>query len=379
MSAHDSRVLLLLSQAFSDGGIQRFNRTLIAASAMTDPRVDVMTLRDPPDRVSAGEAQGVGTVTGFDNDRIRFALATFRALLSGRYRLIVVGHVNLLVMTMILRRLVPHHPNIWMIAHGQEVWCRMGLIKAAAIRGLDRALAVSRFTRDSILSQVPDLSPARITLFPNALATGWHDLDRSSIDVALNLPARFFLAVSRLEVPDRTKGILCTIEALAMTADSSLHLVVAGDGSDLGFIRRAAARVGAADRVTFLGRVSDEVLKCLYSRCLAFVLPSGQEGFGIVYLEAAFFGAPVVGARAKGVVDVIEDSHTGLLVDYGDRVGLSRVLDRLATDDQLRTRLRDAARAQVTAGGRFTFCAYRYRWQTLLQQAGVEINSADLA
>jgi phosphatidyl-myo-inositol dimannoside synthase len=375
MARQAERTLLLLSQTFTDGGIQRFNRTLIAASAATAPRVDVLTLRDSPQDVPA-RLDGIGTLTGFGNDRARFTAAVFRAMLSGRYRLLVVGHVNMLVMAVALSRLVRRRPRLWMIAHGVEVWRRITPARAAAMRRLDLCLSVSRYTRDSILAQVPELPAARATIFPNALGETWSSEDAPGTDLALDLPQRFVLSVGRLEVPDRTKGIIATIESLAMTHDDDLHLVVAGSGSDLPFLRRVAARAGVARRVLFLGRVSDAALRELYARCLAFVLPSGQEGFGIVYLEAAFYGAPVLGARAKGVTDVIEDGETGLMVEYGDRVALTRALDRLATDELLRARLRARARAQVTNGPPFTFSAYRDRWRRLLRGAGIPLGEA---
>jgi len=53
-----------------------------------------------------------------------------------------------------------------------------------------------------------------------------------------------------------------------------------------------------------------------------FVLPSGKEGFGIVFLEAMFFGAAVIAASEKGALDVIQDGETGLLVRFGDTVAL---------------------------------------------------------
>jgi phosphatidylinositol alpha-1,6-mannosyltransferase len=372
--AHASgRVLLLLSHVFADGGIQRFNRTLLAASAMRDARIDVMTLRDSPADVPA-PIRGLGSVMAFENKRLRFVARVARAILGGRYRLIVVGHVNLLVVTAMLRAILPRRPRLWMIAHGVEVWRSLNTRRAAALRSLDLCLSVSRYTRDSIIAQVPGIDASRLPVFPNALAATWQT------DVATGgyrehaLPERFLLSVARLDEPDRTKGIITTIEALAMTGDDSLHLVIAGYGNDLPFLRRVAARAGVSGRVHFLGRVDDATLAELYRKCLAFVLPSGQEGFGIVYLEAAFHGAPLVGARSKGVVDVIADRETGLLVDYGDRIGLAHVLEQLARDHTFRDRLRHNARALVTCNGRFTFDAYRDRWRGLLRQADIMLS-----
>jgi glycosyltransferase involved in cell wall biosynthesis len=118
--------------------------------------------------------------------------------------------------------------------------------------------------------------------------------------------------------------------------------------------------------VRFLGGVSDATLVDLYRRCEAFVLPSGQEGFGIVFLEAMYFGAPVIAARAKGAVDVVQDGETGLLVAFGDVVGLRMAIDRLLASESLRQALRERARQNVTGQGPFTFHAFVQRCSGLL-------------
>src|SRR5262249_20416434 len=138
------------------------------------------------------------------------------------------------------------------------------------------------------------------------------------------------------------------------------------DGDDREFLRSVATRLGVADRVEFPGAVSDAELVGLYRECEAFVLPSGQEGFGIVFLEAMFFGAPVIAAREKGAVDVIRDGETGLMVDYGDVVGLARAMDRIIADRALAENLRRAARALVTFDGCFTAAAFTRRLGALL-------------
>ncbi len=99
------------------------------------------------------------------------------------------------------------------------------------------------------------------------------------------------------------------------------------------------------------------------------MLPSGQEGFGIVFLEAMFFGAPVIAAREKGAVDVIRDNETGLLVDYGDVVGLAGAISRVLEDRALAEHLRRAARANVIHDGCFTATAFTRRLAALLSEA----------
>jgi phosphatidylinositol alpha-1,6-mannosyltransferase len=174
------------------------------------------------------------------------------------------------------------------------------------------------------------------------------------------------LSVTRLDSQQRYKGILTVLETLGMTDDRSMQYVIAGSGDDQAFLLRAAARFGVADRVRFLGAVTDRDLAELYRRCLAFALPSGKEGFGLVFLEAMFFGAPVIAAGQRGALDVIRDEETGLLVGYGDVVALRKAINRLAADDSLRERLRTQAFKTVTGDGVFTFGAFVSRLAIVL-------------
>ncbi|RIL09627.1 MAG: hypothetical protein DCC75_06090 [Proteobacteria bacterium] len=97
-------------------------------------------------------------------------------------------------------------------------------------------------------------------------------------------------------------------------------------------------------RVEFLGRVDDERLFQLYSECDLFVAPSRFESFGIIFLEAMMFGKPVIGCRAGGMPEIIEDGVSGRLVEPEDSKALHHALRELISDAELRRRMGAAAR-----------------------------------
>lgn len=356
------RALVLLPETFADGGIQRFNRTFLSACDHLNVECDVLSLGDSEDSRTRWTAPSSATIQVFSANRVRFALAASKALLLGRYRFVIVGHVNLLqlVAVNIAVRALPQ-TRVLLIAHGIEVWTGMGARqRKRAIAAIDLTLSVSRYTRDMIRKQIPELTPDRFTIFPNALSETWTGRYAApeAAEVSASLPERFLLSVTRLDRGDRYKGIVSVIEALAMLADTSVHYVIAGWGEDREFLQEVVDRCGLSDRVHFVGAVSDAALVGLYRNCRAFVLPSGKEGFGIVFLEAMYFGAPVIAAREKGAVDVVSDEETGLLVPYGDTVALKNACERILGDAALRDRLRRAGRACVVEEGPFTFQAY---------------------
>ena len=167
-------------------------------------------------------------------------------------------------------------------------------------------------------------------------------------------PARFVLAVSRL-VP--RKGIDSLLGAAALLAPSRPDLVVgvAGAGRDRRRLERLAA-AGGAD-VRFLGTVADEELPALVAAADVFAIPCRrrwagleQEGFGIVFLEAAACGVPQVAGDSGGAAEAVADGRTGFVVDRpDDPVATASVLARLLDDPDLRRAQGQAARRRAEA------------------------------
>src|SRR5947207_12303195 len=128
----------------------------------------------------------------------------------------------------------------------------------------------------------------------------------------------------------REKGILDLVEAA-----EDLPLVVAGDGP-------------LRDRVPgALGTVRHDELLVLYGRAAVVACPSHREGFGVVCAEAMAHGRPVVAAAVGGLLDLVTDEETGLLVPPRDVPALREALKRLLADDELRSRLGANARRRA--------------------------------
>jgi glycosyltransferase involved in cell wall biosynthesis len=355
-----ARILLLVTGVFVNGGIQRFNHTLLAALSALDLECDVLSMHDPL-QSTAQPSFGTRTrIRGFAGSRWQFSKSAFLSIMGNRYDWILIGHINLLVFTIaaVLARPFTRTRTV-LVAHGIEVWSHIGRLRHFAFLRLHKTLCVSRYTRQRVLEQVPNLRDDRVMIFPNCLCNTWTGLNSSPQRFVPDVP--FVLSVSRLERGDRYKGIVTVIEALSQLDDLSLHYIVVGQGNDMEFLREVAARYGVAQRVHFLKGISDAQLVNMYTQCKAFVLPSGKEGFGIVFLEAMYFGAPVIAAAEKGALDVVKDGETGLLVPFGDSMGIKKAIERLNGDAALRERLRERGRSTVVGDGEFTFAQFTAR------------------
>ena len=126
------------------------------------------------------------------------------------------------------------------------------------------------------------------------------------------------------------KGILELVEAA-----SDLNLVVAGDGP-------LRAKVPMAR-----GFVPPGELAKLYARAAVVACPSHREGFGVAALEAMAHGRPVVAGAVGGLLDLVVNGETGILVEPGNVPALRAALERLLVDPELRRRMGDAGRKRA--------------------------------
>lgn len=119
-----------------------------------------------------------------------------------------------------------------------------------------------------------------------------------------------------------------------------LTLSIVGTGTEAAALADMAQGSAAASRIFFHGLVPQAELVTIYRTCLAFVLPSGQEGFGMVLVEAMAAGAPVLALSSdrSAASEVLDDGKAGLI--FRDETDLIRALRNVLLDNELRRRLR---------------------------------------
>ena len=210
-----------------------------------------------------------------------------------------------------------------------------------------RISTLSNYTQELLLSHFPEAAD-KIFLTPGAL--------RSDFAVVPPRPAKakkkiVVLTVGRLHP---RKGQLFTLQALQMlpAADRErLEYWIVGGQSKGNY--ETALRTSAAQcpdlAVRFFGNIPDEELSALYDRADIFAMTSVNhghsiEGFGLVYLEAAAHGLPVVAHDVGGVSEAVVDDVTGLIVPPHRPAQLAAAFEKLIHDAPLRHRLGFAGR-----------------------------------
>ena len=349
------RILYVVDHWEALGGIETLSGHIVESLISLGADVEVWSVRETG-ALARRSIAGKGLAPGGRLQRSAYARWLWRGRLTSLVRrhgaafdLCVVGHVGLLdaVLAGLDRRRTP----CWLWAYGIEVWGPMGAARAGALRAADRVVAISEFTAAQLTAWV---EPDRLRVVPCAVDT---DEFTPAEGVGV-VNRRQILTVGRLSATERYKGHDVLLDALPLVQDvdgEPATLTVIGDGDDRRRLEERCAAMGLGDRVEFRGKVGADELVDAYRRCAVFAMPSRVEaqagrawtgeGFGIVYLEAAACGRPVVGSTDGGAPETVQPGVTGLLADPREpqavAAGISRVLSDPVRADEMGRRGRE--------------------------------------
>jgi len=181
-------------------------------------------------------------------------------------------------------------------------------INIGALKYLDKIICVSASTKQECLKRGIDEN--KLIVIPNGIDVNCFAETKHAASLQKH---KTLLTVGRLV---KRKGVEWFIKEVMPKLYKNIKYLVVGTGPELENI----ITVIADDRVELLGRVSDEKLKELYNTADLFVMPNikvkgDREGFGIVAIEAASVGLPVVASNIEGIKDAIIDKKNGFLVE----------------------------------------------------------------
>ncbi len=232
--------------------------------------------------------------------------------------LVMATHINFAIAAYWLKRLknIPY----WAIAHGLEAWDIKNPALITALHHADLILAVSGYTRDRLLKE-QNIDPNKIVILPNTFDSNrFQPAPKPSYlleKYKLNPAQPVILTVARLSEVEQYKGYDQIINALPQIRQMipDVHYIIVGKGNDRARVETLIAKLGLQGCVTLAGFIPDEQLCDYYNLCDVFAMPSKQEGFGIVYLEALACGKPVLGGNQDGSIDALCHGELGALVD----------------------------------------------------------------
>ena len=293
---------------------------------------------DRPDYLSDGVY-----FEGFNGNKLNFIISLFKKSLTN-HGLYVFDHVNLanaalpFVLTGIIKSVV--------FAHGSESWKNMKFLSNYSFSHAALFLTNSDYTLNKMQDNlsIKNGKSCLLGLSPlfdlNKTLDTTEDVDKillESADGVERCPEKYFLHVSRMHPSEREKGHLELLEILPelISEYGDINIVFAGEGEDrINLIQRAREK-GLGANIFFPGFVEFELLKRLYKNSYAYVMPSTQEGFGLVYLEAMNYGKACVGCTDQGAEDIIINNKTGYLINNPrDKSEMINKLGKLLSDPE---------------------------------------------
>jgi glycosyltransferase involved in cell wall biosynthesis len=198
------------------------------------------------------------------------------------------------------------------------------------VRHADRVITTSDYSLRRIV-RFYGAEPAKISIVPEPIDLAmWERSLRDAPAIAEKAPR--VLCVAHLYP---RKGVDTLLRAFARVRQDAVLRIV-GIGPEKSRLEHLARSVAVDDRVHFLGQLSFRDLLSEYRNATVFALPTAQEGFGIVFLEAMASSLPIVAGRAGAVPEVVEEGVTALLVEPGDEAALAESLARLLEEPETR-------------------------------------------
>ena len=364
-------IVALFTELAAGGGVQRAGRLTAAAltsfAARHGEKCILLSLNDPlhapPLRVGSQDI----VFTGFAHSKAAFVVSAVRGALQGP-RIVIALHPHLAPVVAAMKVFASRSRAV-VFAHGIEVWTPLGRIRRYALRRSDVVLAPSSDTARQVAMQ-QGVSAGKIQKLAWSLGP---EFDPSAApSEAAHGPEGFprgpvILTVGRWDAGEAYKGVDHLIAALPALLKEvpDLQLVAIGGGTDLPRLKQCAEQSGVVQRVHFLGPMKPEALSAAYSACDVFALPSGGEGFGLVFLEAMAHAKPVIGGAHGGTPDIVEEGVTGYLVQHGDVPQLTLRLKELLTDEASRRQMGGRAFERVCRD--FTFDRFERQLDKLLE------------
>ena len=326
MPAHKSGTLFLTLRVFSaTGGIEKVCR--VAGKALNElseeldgQKVKIFSLYDNTADVN-DKYFPTAIFAGFDKHRTNFLRAALNKGIG--CHTIILSHVNLLIVGFIIRILSPKTKLI-LLAHGIEVWRNFPAWKKKMLHKCDQILPVSDFTKKKMM-QLYQLPEEKFTVLNNCLDPFLPSPLQSQKDN--NLLARYgilgndqvLLSLTRMAFKDRYKGYDQVIQAVHQLKESYplIKYLVVGkyDAMEKKRLDIVINGLCLADHIILAGFIPEEELAAHYNLADLFIMPSQKEGFGIVFIEAMFYGKPVIAGNMDGSTDALKNGHFGLLVN----------------------------------------------------------------
>ncbi len=292
----------------------------------------------------------------------------------GRQR-IVLSHINLLSVGFLIKLFSPK-TQLVLLAHGIEVWEPVGTMKNKMLHCCDLILAVSQYTKNKLM-EVQEIEEKKLLVLNNSLDP-FLPLPVSNAAKEAAVRERYglkkddivLMTLTRLSSKEKYKGydsVLHAIKELKIQYPSIKYLVVGMyDKAEKRRLDAIIDQLELTGDIIFAGFVPDSELAAHFAVADLYIMPSKKEGFGIVFIEAMYYGKPVIAGNKDGSADALCNGRFGLLIDPDN---VAEIKDAIATVLSYKQKY-IPVREEVT--GKFGFNTYKENLKQILENLSVK-------
>lgn len=345
---HNNSILVLTLQVFSaTGGIEKVCKVVgKSLDELSDEpggaSLKVFSMYDNDNDVDEKYIP-VNKFRGFGKHKIAFVKG---AVLEGRKSgTVILSHINLLLVGFLIKVLSPKTKLI-LFAHGIEVWGPLSRFRKYMLHKCDLILAVSNFTKNK-MKECYHLPEEKLKVINNCLDPFLPPPVNASKNISLlkkygiNDTDFVLMTLTRLSSKEKYKGydhVLYAIEQLKNKYPGIKYLIVGKyDDKEKARLDTIIKEFSLEAQIIFAGYVPDADLANYYNLADLYVMPSKKEGFGIVFIEALFYGLPVIAGNKDGSVDALCNGELGSLVDPDSQEEINAAIEKVIQSKQILT------------------------------------------
>ena len=332
------RSILLTPNLLGKDGVSALSREM--ARALPQPAL-ILSLHDKS--VKAERSPVEREIRGAGGSRFDFLITAVRASQdAGEDLIIACSHLHLAPIARLVKFAAGAAARPIVMLCGIEAWVPLRPLESWALKGSDLA-AISQHTVDRFRYANSAFRHVEVGVcHPGVAAVSAAAFRFGESPMAL--------IVARMSSAERYKGhdALLEIWPRVVERHPNAVLAIAGDGDDRARLEAKSKDLNVQGSVTFAGRIGDSALAGLYARSRFFVMPSRDEGFGLVFLEAMRAAKACIGGTGAAA-EIIDAGVTGMVVDPDNRSELLAAILRMYDEPDTCRRFGEAARARFLA------------------------------
>jgi phosphatidyl-myo-inositol dimannoside synthase len=300
--------------------------------------ISIYSMHDPQDCAMENVYFPAEIFRGYNAAKITFIK---EAVAAGKNTdVIILSHINLLVVAWLIKKVNPS-AKIMLMAHGIEVWKPLSKQQKVMIESCDKIVSVSSFTREKI-ETLHGVSKEKNWVLNNCIDPYLMKPKEKIRDEVMMKRYQIkkedivLLTLTRLSYKDRYKGYDFVLDALKNIVKKypTIKYLLAGtyEENEKKYIEDKITVAGLTSNVIITGFIAEEDLPKLFSMADIYVMPSVKEGFGIVFIEAMYYGVPVIAANVDGSTDALLQGELGILIPPEDHLKIAEAIETILED-----------------------------------------------